>query len=153
MFTTYATQNYNGQWNFRFEFHGRCVLGNSPIDHLDNLFQRGVPYLGRVRREQVRRQPQPTGDADAMDKCACRQFDPHLEQLFRANGWDTGDAYGGQSYTESQARSMLDQMRTKVDQLNKGLDEGCNKCSMPWEKMIDRAKGRGTPFIGNGVSR
>ncbi|TKR34183.1 hypothetical protein FCE95_07945, partial [Luteimonas gilva] len=149
LFSMYAYQLYTGEWRYRFRFHQSCVLGNSLIDHADNAFQR-LPLIGKVRKRQVNLE-RPTGDVDAVDKCACRAFDADLEELFASNGWQTGDRYGGQGYTEAQAAQMLSEMRQKVNQLNKSGGQECKKCEMPWDSLIDRAKARGVPYIGNSV--
>ncbi|UJB17993.1 MULTISPECIES: RHS repeat-associated core domain-containing protein [Lysobacter] len=151
MFSMYAFQLYTGEWRFRFRFHQSCLLGNSPIDHADNAFQR-LPWLGKIRKRQVARE-RPTGDVDAVNKCACRAFDSNLSALFDANGWGAGSPYAGEAYSESQAAEMLSVMRQKISSLNREMGKDCDKCEMPWESLIGKAKARGVPYIGNGISR
>ncbi len=149
LFSIYAYELYNGQWRFRFDFHQACVLGDSPIGHLDRGFQR-IPYVGKVRRKQVEFE-RPTGDVDALNKCACRAFDSELKSLFISRGWSTGDHYGGSSYDEATARQIISAFRQRVAQRNRGVGEECDRCEIPWDSLISRAKARGKRFIGNGV--
>lgn len=151
LFTVYAYQLYSGEWKFRFRFHQSCIAGNSPIDHVDQGFQRFVPWLGKLRRQQVNRE-KPTGDVDAADKCACRAFDPELEALFAQHGWSTGDRYGGADYSETQANHILSVLMERMNQLNRNEESDCKKCQMPWDTLVQRAKARGVPFIGNGIN-
>lgn len=152
LFGMFAHQTYNGAWRFRFQFRWACRFGASPIDHADNLFQR-FPVVGRIRRAQTEAEQKPTGDTDAVNMCACRQFDSDLQELFDSRGWGTGDAYGGRSYSEAEATEMLNELRRRTNQLNAGLEEECDKCSLPWDSLLEIAKERGVPYIGNGISR
>jgi RHS repeat-associated protein len=156
LFRVRAREMYDGTWNYEFQFEPTCLVQSVK----DFVLGRGLGRLGRLGRSGVRQfGPRHAGSVDISDKearCRCLGYDDALEEYFRSRGFSPYVGVGASNasqFSERDAQQMLRDLRKEMRRVRREectTDECRNDEDLyPWDQLLDIARQRGTPFIGN----
>jgi RHS repeat-associated protein len=156
LFRVRAREMYDGTWNYEFQFEPTCLVQSVK----DFVIGRGLGRLGRLGRSGGRQfGPRHAGSVDISDKearCRCLGYDDALGEYFTSRGFSPYVGVGASNasqFSESDAQQMLRDLRKEMRRVRREectTDDCRNDEDLyPWDQLLDIARQRGTPFIGN----